>query len=343
MNLRKKIAVYRKDPSRKPHLITLYEVIRCLLKEGECSYYFSNLLYKKDASNYLDYIGNKKSLRIRKEVFKLDGILNDKKLFQKFVQENNIAGPTCLAYIENGHLDTGSTPIKIRTQEMLLSLLGTLAEDCASSNSIFLKPTNGIGGGGAYKFTKGKMLMGENVANLFTDLQKNNYIVQEAVVQHETMNRLNRSSLNTVRILTYKKPSGEVVIASALSRMGCGGAHVDNASCGGIFVPIDTANARLESYGYSFITAGGLSYTAHPDNGLIFEGFEIPYFHQSLELVRHAASYFENSIVGWDVAITETGPILIEGNYNPHLTGTQIACRGFRKHPVYKELLKEYM
>lgn len=343
MKLSKKIAVYRKDPYRKSHFQTLYEVARCLLKEGECSYYFSNLLYKKDVSNYLDYIGNKKSLLIRKEVFKHSSILNDKILFQEFIQEHNVAGPACMAFIENGHIKVNGAAERITTQSMLLSVLEKLVNGCSSSDSIFLKPSSGIGGGGAYKFTKNGDLIGDDGAKLLADLQKNNYIVQEAVVQHKTMSRLNNSSLNTVRILTYRQPGGGVMVASALSRMGCGEAHVDNASAGGIFVPIDVSKGCLERYGYSFITAGGNTYTAHPDNGLVFEGFKLPYFNKSLELVCHAAGYFDNIIIGWDVAVTESGPILIEGNYNPHLTGTQIACGGFRNHPVYGKFLKAYL
>jgi hypothetical protein len=75
----------------------------------------------------------------------------------------------------------------------------------------------------------------------------------------------------------------------------------------------------------------------------VFAGFELPYFKEALELVLQAAHYFENTIIGWDIAITANGPIFIEGNHKPHLTGTQIAAGGFRSHPIYKELFKGYL
>lgn len=335
--------MYKKDPDRKSHLRTFYEVLSCMIREKEMSYYFSHLLFKKNISNYQDYIGNKKLVQIQREVFRPNAILENKILFQRFIQENNIPGPTWLAQVENGHFTENNFSEKLTTPERLVHLLEELIDSCSASDSIFLKPSSGIGGGGAHKINKEKLANSEETHKLFADLQNDAYIIQEAVVQHEAMSLLNSSSLNTVRIISYRNPDGEVGIASALSRMGSGGAHVDNSCLGGIFVPIDINKASLNKCGYSFIAKGGVSYTSHPDTGIVFEGFELPYFSQSLKLVCYAASFFENPIIGWDVAVTGNGPILIEGNYNPHLIGTQIACGGFRNHPVYGKFLKAYL
>lgn len=341
------ITTYNKDPFRKSHLRTLYEVLRGMIQEKELStYYFSHLLFKKDVFNYRDYIGNKKLVRIKNEVFKLNNtnaILQDKILFQKFIEENNIPGPICLAEVKNGSLTTSYSSEKLTTRTSLISQLKELINRCSLSDSLFLKPSNGYGGGGAYKINLAKLDQHDYIDKLLAELQKKDYIIQESVVQHADMNRLHSSSLNTLRIISYRQPTGECGIASIFSRMGCGGAHLDNSSVGGIFVPIDINKGCLEKFGYHFIENGGRSDISHPDSGVVFEGYQLPHFSQSLELVRYAASFFENKIIGWDVAVTINGPILIEGNYNPHLTGTQIACGGFRNHPVYKELFKEYI
>ena len=307
------------------------------------NYYFNHLLFKKNIRNYLDYIGSKKLIRIKQTVFERNAILEDKILFQTFIQENSIPGPVYLGQVKNQVISGISASGKVTSSQALVEVLQELLKQCTVSNSLFIKPLSGLGGAGTYKITLQSLENNALVNKLFHDFQKNNFIIQETVVQHEIMNQLNSSSLNTVRIISYKNANGQVGIASTLSRMGRGGAHVDNASCGGIFVPITLATGQLDKYGYNFIGNGGGTYTAHPDTGLIFEGFKMPYFQESLELVCKAASFFKNKIIGWDVAVTVNGPILIEGNYNPHLIGTQTACGGFRGHAVYQDLFKDYL
>ena len=47
-------------------------------------------------------------------------------------------------------------------------------------------------------------------------------------------------------------------------------------------------------------------------------GFEIPCYAQAVELVKRAALVVEQvKYVGWDVSISENGPVLVEGNVIP--------------------------
>ena len=46
-------------------------------------------------------------------------------------------------------------------------------------------------------------------------------------------------------------------------------------------------------------------------------GFQVPFWSETLELVKAAALVnTDNRSIGWDVAITNDGPELIEGNHD---------------------------
>ena len=53
----------------------------------------------------------------------------------------------------------------------------------------------------------------------------------------------------------------------------------------------------------------------HPQTGVRFSGFQIPYFHDAVDLATRLHRYFYGvHSIGWDIAIRETGPMIIEGN-----------------------------
>lgn len=60
------------------------------------------------------------------------------------------------------------------------------------------------------------------------------FIIQEVITQHPVLASLNPTSVNTVRIMTYRWLSGEVVALSSLVRVGRSGEIVDNGHAGGL-------------------------------------------------------------------------------------------------------------
>lgn len=53
----------------------------------------------------------------------------------------------------------------------------------------------------------------------------------------------------------------------------------------------------------------------HPQTHVRFSGFEIPYFHDAVKFATRLHSYLYGvHSIGWDIAITEAGPVIIEGN-----------------------------
>ena len=60
---------------------------------------------------------------------------------------------------------------------------------------------------------------------------------------------------------------------------------------------------------------GVISTNEHPDTGQKFNGFPIPMWREAVDLARRAHRAFPSiHFIGWDIAILEDHPILVEGN-----------------------------
>jgi len=322
-----------------------YEVAISMMKEKELPvYYFTHLAFKKNVKNYLDFIGYKRLNKIKAEIFEHNETLFDKLLFQKFMEENNIPVPVQLGYVERGTIFYNQLQLKNKleseedTSAAITKIIGQ-----SRTGSVFIKPTDGSGGYGTFKLNQESLNNISLIADLHQAFLNGKVIIQETLMQHDMMNKLYHSSINTVRVHTYRKADGQIGISSALCRMGQGGGFVDNGSSGGLFVPLNVNTGCLEKYGYNYLERGGQTFLSHPDTGVVFENFQIPNFKECLKVACQAASLFNNRIIGWDMAITTSGPIVVEGNSKPHIVMAQTACGGFRQHPVYKELFKGYL
>ncbi len=156
-------------------------------------------------------------------------------------------------------------------------------------------------------------------------------LAEEYVVQHPSMMDLSPSGLNTVRIFTQLEGS-KVDFIGARLRVSVN-SPVDNMAAGNLAAPIDIEKGIVNDSGvYSDITKPAES--VHPITGKSIVGFVIPFWNETLELVRKAAfNSVENRSIGWDIAITKDGPELIEGNHN--------WCKLLWQLPVKKGLKKE--
>lgn len=215
-------------------------------------------------------------------------------LFQKVKHAKNIFWRS-----NNLWFDGGSVPL---TKEQVNAKL-------SEYDAVFLKvATSSCGGSGVFFIT------GENKETTFwkhIGSISEDVVVQEPIVQHEQLNRLNSSSVNTIRAISLLSESG-VKIYSSILRMGINGAKVDNASSGGISCGIDN-DGKLKKHAF---TSQGKRFNEHPDSKIAFEGFEIPGYNKIQQIIPELhcqAPHFR--LISWDFAIQEDGePILIEAN-----------------------------
>lgn len=196
-------------------------------------------------------------------------------------------------------------------------------EQCSNLGKVLIKPSLKSQGRGIKVVSiKDGMTDYNNlsVSKLF-ELYDVNYCIQEIVKQHEKMKELNPSSVNTIRILSYRSEM-EILILYTAIRIGRKNEVVDNESNGGISANIKP-DGTLVKYGISKPEDGQIEKT---DNGTILEGYVVPSYDKAVKMVQEQhfnLPFFD--IVAWDIAIGEDGePIIIEWNVFPGLS--QSAC-----------------
>ena len=142
-----------------------------------------------------------------------------------------------------------------------------------------------------------------------------NDFVEAFVTQHTDLMRLSPSGLNTIRIITQLDKNDQVHIIGTRLRITVNSA-VDNLAAGNIAAPIDLETGKINGPGvYSDITKA--DEYQHPVTGVDIVGFQIPYWQETLDMCKAAARLdTRNRSIGWDVAITDEGPELIEGNHD---------------------------
>lgn len=167
--------------------------------------------------------------------------------------------------------------------------------------------------------------------------QTGNDLVEEYIVQHPDLMRLSPAGLNTVRIFTQLNRNNEVELLGCRLRITVN-SHVDNMAAGNIAAPIDSQTGRVSGPGvYSDITKP--DEYIHPVTRVPIVGFQVPFWQETLEMVKKAAlSFPECRSIGWDIAITAQGPELIEGNHNWCKLLWQLPAKKGMKEELYKYL-----
>lgn len=145
-------------------------------------------------------------------------------------------------------------------------------------------------------------------------LKNEQTVAEEIIVQHEKLNEMFDRCVNTVRMVTITR-NGRVNMVFCSIRIGAGDTIVDNLNSGGMAALVDDRTGVITT---DAADKNGVVYKDHPDTQTGICGFEIPYFKEGRELVERAALRVpEIGYVGWDIAFTPKGPLLIEGNHFP--------------------------
>lgn len=180
------------------------------------------------------------------------------------------------------------------------------------------KPYDGLGGASVEKIRTGDIT---DRRAYYDHAAQNRIFLEELVKQHPEMNVLCSTSVNTMRMMTLNDRGTPRLLWAGL-RVGNGINAVDNFHAQGMGVKIDLDTGKLVGQA---INKDNEAFDAHPATGVVFDGFQIPCFQEAKELVLKAALESDKILmVGWDVAISENGPVIIEGNRRPGFDLVQV-------------------
>lgn len=208
---------------------------------------------------------------------------------------------------------------------------------------LFAKPSDGEGGYGArrWRYVRGEYVddvagRAMRPAEVLEELRAASFVestsgvprrilVQQCLRNHHALATLTPGGLCTMRLQTYRWPAHQSRPLLGIYKMPVGSALVDNFHFGGIVAPVDLETGRLQGALYR----SGQLFTGierHPDTGAVIAGHAVPFWEDAVRLVLRAHDAVPRlATVGWDVAILEEGPVLVEGNTVPNPGLAQLA------------------
>ena len=174
-------------------------------------------------------------------------------------------------------------------------------------------------------------------------------IFESVVRQTEQFAAFNASSVNTVRFMTTLYPDGSAKVIATFMKIGRAGRCVDNAGGGGnVDVCVDVATGEIR-YAIQF---DGWRHVQdidfHPDNGNPLNRVVIDNWESiKAEVIRFQQAFPYCKVAGWDIAIADEGPVVIEVNDFWDRTGQYFIRKGWRNeirdcYLAWKQTGKDY-
>lgn len=143
-------------------------------------------------------------------------------------------------------------------------------------------------------------------------------IIEEFIPQHSVLSEIYPHVVNTIRLHTLRTAEGIKIVFTPELYIPSGGErntiHTANMRYK-VFIDIDTGRLWDKAFSVDGLEVVRYGEVFHPDTGTSFGDICIPFWQEAKAMVIDAAFYIpELSYIGWDVAISPHGPVIIEGN-----------------------------
>lgn len=214
---------------------------------------------------------------------------------------------------------------------------------------VFIKPEDGKGGHGvlALDIRENGALGGPggvewSPAQVLERVRSADMIMELGLAQREEISRINPHSINTFRIATECVEGRARIVYSSL-RIGTGGKAVDNFCQDGLVVGLDSETGLFQPRA---INQWAGSFESHPESGFVFRDSRVEAWPEIRDFILDAAErlpFFRH--LGWDIALTETGPVAIETNMGWDVDLPQLLFGGVRdllRIPPPEEVWRSY-
>ena len=285
-----KIAKQVSFKANRSTFIILIDMIYCSFKYGSSFHDYQEfefyLLNKNERKTYLTRSKNNMIIKIYNNkdyyyIFDDKFVFNDK--FKKYLRRDTLN-------------------LNVASKEEYFKFL-------KGKTKIIAKPHDGEGGKGICIYNL-KEIDHDKLYEIL--INNKTLLLEDVIIQNKELNKLYDGSVNSLRMFTFQK-DGKAYFLHAVLKIGNGGV-VDNFSSGGMYAFVNDEGIVITSA----IDANDDEYKIHPLTNTPILGFKIPYFKEAISMVKKASlEVKEIGYVGWDVAITLDGPVLIEGNCYP--------------------------
>lgn len=318
---------------RERHSSTLRELSRLLKFRWQTgsgpSFYTLYGLFDVDRARWPDYLRKDRLTVLQMKVNDSTAFadLDDKQRFADKCKQTGIPTPTVLAVV--AATGEASTPPVLSGTLALTRFLN----DQGPRDLVF-KMLKGTYGYGFWAMrSDGRMLtsLKDGIAyspDAFLKVLSavpSRYLVQPRLVPcQELAPVMPGQALGTVRVVTYAQRDGTVVVPWAFIKLPVSGQVSDNfahGTSGNLVCGIDvTAGSMTHAFGKKRGEQLMTKFTRHPETDAPVMGRGVPRWTEIVSLcIRAAATFPRVRTIGWDVAVTDDGLVVLEGNrtYDP--------------------------
>ncbi len=294
LNVKNMFKIARKI-AKKEHKLSFFiliDIIYCGIKYGAGYYDYQEFefynLSNKERKTYLTRTKNNliiKTYNDSREFYKFDNKEVFNEIFKEYLKRDYI--------VINGN-----------NKDEFIKFI-------SKHKDIICKPVDGSGGHGISKYVIDK---DTDKDKLYEDiLNSKSILCEECIKQNDDINKLYSTSVNTLRLFTFITDEGDVVILNSIFKIGNGGV-TDNFSSGSMYTFLDDEGKVI----VPAIDQEDHYYKVHPLTNTKIVGFKVPMYKEAVLMVKESAKVVSKvRYVGWDVAISNDGPVIIEGNSYP--------------------------